>query len=133
MSTKSCHQADTPVSFASAAPKFACPICEARSLLADAISAEVKAAAQVYHLANHWRSAHESRELSNFQAEDLSKDSLAQFAADTAKEADWFSQYQAAIVEHARLSAESAVCRETYHQRLKAYTDTRKAKGCGCS
>jgi hypothetical protein len=112
--------------------KFACQICETRSQLADAISAELKAAAQVYHLANHWRSAHETRELSNFQAEDLNKASLDQFAADSAKEADWFTQYQEAIETHRLASETSKQAREQYHARLKAYTDTRIAKGCGC-
>jgi hypothetical protein len=81
-------------------PKFACPICEARSLLADAMSAELKAAAQVYHLANHWRTAHETRELSNFAAEERTAAVLAQFELDTGKEADWFEEYQNAIKAH---------------------------------
>lgn len=118
-------------------PKFACPICETRSNLADAISAEVKAAAQVYHLANHWRGAHETRELSNFQAEDLKKASLDQFDADTLKEAEWYEQYQEAIAAHKAASAVTASAREQYHARLKTHTDTRRApvidKDCGCS
>lgn len=114
-------------------PKFACPICETRSVLADAISAEVKAAAQVYHLANHWRGAHETRELSNFQAEDLTKASLDQFDADTVKETDWYQQYLDAIEALKAASQVSAKAREQYHARLKVHTDTRKAKDCGCS
>lgn len=113
-------------------PKFACPICEARSLLADAMSAELKAAAQVYHLANHWRTAHETRELSNFAAEERTAAALAQFELDTGKEADWFGEYQKAIKAHGEASAVSISARETYHARLKEYTDTRKAKDCGC-
>lgn len=113
-------------------PKFACPICETRSVLADAISAELKAAAQVYHLANHWRSAHETRELSNFQAEDLTRASLDQFNADTLKEADWFEQYQQAIEAHKLASEVSRQARLQYHARLKVHSDTRVAKDCGC-
>lgn len=112
--------------------KFACPICEARSILADAISEEVKAAAQIYHLANHWRGAHETRELSNFQAEDLTKASLEQFDSDTAKEAAWYQQYKDAIDAHQAATKISAAAREEYHARLKVHTDTRKPKGCGC-
>ena len=111
---------------------FACPICEARSHLADAISIEVKAAAQIYHLANHWRSAHESRELSNFEAEDRSAASLDKFAVDTAREVDWYEQYQQAISAHLAAGQISQQWRATYHQRLKVYTDTRQAKTCGC-
>lgn len=107
--------------------KFACPICETRSILADAISAEVKAAAQVYHLANHWRSAHEIRELSNFQAEDLTVESLAKFDVDTKSEADWYSQYQDAIAAHTLASQAAASARTQYHERLAAYTCTRRA------
>lgn len=117
---------------APAKPKFACPICEARSLLADAMSAELKAAAQVYHLANHWRTAHETRELSNFAAEERTAAALAQFELDTGKEADWFEEYQNAIKAHAAASSVSIQARDTYHARLKEYTDTRKAKDCGC-
>lgn len=117
---------------AAPAKKFACPICEARSYLADAISLEVKAAAQIYHLANHWRTAHETRELSNFQAEDRTAASIAQYEADTAKEAHWYAEYEQAIVAHAAARLLSAEWREKYHARLNAYTATRKAKDCAC-
>jgi hypothetical protein len=107
---------------------FACPICATRSELHDALSAEVKAAAQVYHLVNHWRTAHEARELSNFAAEERSKETIEQFTADMEKEATWFEQYQEAIEAH-RLAAErSRLARAAYHEKLTNYTNTRVAK-----
>jgi len=106
---------------------FACPICATRSELHDAISDEVKAAAQVYHLVNHWRTAHEARELANFGAESRTQESIDQFNADMAKEAEWFGQYQEAIEAH-RLAAErSRLARDAYHARLTNYTCTRTA------
>lgn len=107
------------------AKTFACPICATRSELHDAVSAEVKAAAQVYHLVNHWRTAHEARELSNFAAEERSKETIDQFNSDMEKEAEWFAQYQEATEVH-RLAAEhSRVARAAYHERLTNYTKTR--------
>ena len=106
---------------------FACPICATRSELHDAISAEVKAAAQVYHLVNHWRTAHEARELSNFGAEERTAESIAQFNADMDKEADWHNQYQEAIETHRLATERSRIARAAYHTRLTNYTKTRIA------
>ena len=106
---------------------FACSICATRSELHDALSAEVKAAAQVYHLVNHWRTAHEARELSNFAAEARTQESIDQFNADMEKEDTWFKQYQEAIETH-RLAAErSRLARAAYHEQLTNYTNTRTA------
>jgi len=107
---------------------ISCQICASRAALHDAISAEVKAAAQVYHLANHWRSAHETRELSNFAAEERSAETLVQFDSDMTKEDEWFEQYQEAIKAHAAAADVSRVARAAYLQHLTAYTNTRKAK-----
>ncbi len=104
---------------------FACPICATRSELHDALSAEVKAAAQVYHLVNHWRTAHETRELSNFAAEERSKEAIDQFNADMEKEATWFEQYQEAIEVHRVAAERSRVARQAYLQALTNYTSTR--------
>jgi hypothetical protein len=102
-----------------------CPICATRSELHDALSAEVQAAAQVYHLINHWRTAHEARELSNFAAEQRSKETIEQFDSDMAKEAEWFTQYQEAIEVHRLASERSRVARAAYHERLTNYTKNR--------
>lgn len=107
--------------------KFACPICASRAELHDALSEEVKAAAQVYHLVNHWRTAHETRELSNFTAENRTAEALAQFNTDMESEATWFEQYQEALVAHAACSERSKKARENYLRHLTNYTNTRTA------
>lgn len=107
---------------------FACPICATRSELHDALSAEVKAAAQVYHLVNHWRTAHEARELSNFAAEERSKETIEQFNSDMEKESAWFVQYQDAIEAHRVAAERSRLARTAYLETLTNYTKTRVAK-----
>jgi len=107
---------------------FACQICSTRAALHDALSAEVKAAAQVYHLVNHWRTAHETRELSNFAAEERSVETLSQFDSDMTKENERFEQYKEAIKVHATAAEASRLARAAYLQQLTAYTNTRKVK-----
>jgi hypothetical protein len=113
-------------------PKFACPICEARANLADAIAAEVKAASEAHHLATHWRTAHDQREASNFEAENRTADSIGQFDHDTAEEERWYINYQNALVALNAASQVSAEARELYHSRLKVYTDQRVPKKSCC-
>ncbi len=112
----------------SAEKTFACPICATRSELHDALSDEVKAAAQVYHLVNHWRTAHETRELSNFAAEERTQETIDQFNLDTEGEARWFTDYQNAIEALTLASERSRLAREAYHARLTNYTKNRVAK-----
>lgn len=107
---------------------FACPICETRSELHYAISAEVKAAAQVYHFANHWRTAHESRELSNFTAEERTQEAIEKFNADMEQEEKWFGEYQDAITAHGLASERSRLARAAYHARLTNYAKGRVAQ-----
>jgi hypothetical protein len=74
---------------------------------------------------NHWRTAHETRESSNYAAEERSEGTIEQFNSDMEKEAECFTQYQEAIEVH-RLAAErSRVARTAYHERLTNYTKTR--------
>lgn len=107
------------------APK--CSICSSRAVLADALAELGKAVAEAHHLARHWRTAHEKREASNFDAEERTAETLAQFDADTAEEARWFALYEAALVRLTEANQAAAAAREDYHANLKAYTDTRVA------
>lgn len=74
---------------------------------------------------NHWRTAHEARELSNFAAEERSQETIEQFNADTEKEAAWFNQYQEAIELHRLAGERSRAARATYHEQLTGYPKTR--------
>lgn len=107
------------------APK--CSICSSRAVLADALAELGKAVAEAHHLARHWRTAHEKREASNFDAEERTAETLAQFDADTAEEARWFALYETALVRLSEANQAAAAAREDYHANLKAYTDTRVA------
>jgi hypothetical protein len=108
--------------------EFDCSICAARAALHQALSDEVKAATQVYHFINQWRSAHEARELSNLAAEERTEATLAQFDTDTQKEAEWYKQYQESVQRLAVASTLSRNARQCYLTELSNYTTTRVAK-----
>lgn len=105
------------------APK--CNICYTRITLADALAALGKAVGNVHHLSRHWRTAHEKREASNYDAEARTAETIAQFDADTADEARWFALYQASLSEFEAAHKAAIAARADYHNNLKAYTDTR--------
>ena len=105
------------------APK--CGICSARATLSDAVAALGKAVADTHHLARHWRTAHEKREASNYDAEERTAETLAAFDADTADEARWFALYEAALANLQEKHKATGEARQAYHTALKEYTDTR--------
>ncbi len=104
-----------------------CGICSARLALADAVASLGKSVAEAHHLARHWRTAHEKREASNFDAEERSQEALAAFDADTADEARWFALYEEALAKLNQQHAVASQARQAYHAVLKEYTDTRQA------
>ncbi|HNB18753.1 MAG TPA: hypothetical protein PLC15_25430 [Candidatus Obscuribacter sp.] len=102
-----------------------CNICGARSVLADALASLGKAVADVHHLSRHWRTAHEKREASNYDAEARTAETIAQFDADTADEARWFALYEASLTRFEAAHKAAVAARAEYHENLKEYTDTR--------
>lgn len=106
-----------------------CGICAARLALSDAIAELGKAVAETHHLSRHWRTAHEKREASNFDAEERSPETLAAFDADSLDEARWYALYEEALAKLVLQQQVVSQARLAYHAVLKEYTDTRQANG----